>query len=65
MDSVTSVDCLIMANLPELGIVEPAINRISNARFVTVPADAETHGHLRAGKWHSQLAEFMKELQML
>jgi homoserine O-acetyltransferase len=28
-------------NPSELGIVEPAINRIPDARFVTVPADPE------------------------
>ena len=28
-------------NLPKLGIVEPAINRIPDARFATVPVDAE------------------------
>ena len=32
-------------NPPELGVVEPAIRQIPGAKFVLVPASAETHGH--------------------
>ena len=52
-------------NPPELGVVEPAIRQIPGARFVLVPATAETHGHfthLRAAIWKSHLAAFLKEL---
>ena len=52
-------------NPPELGVVEPAIRQIPGARFVLVPASAETHGHfthLRAAIWKPHLAAFMKEL---
>lgn len=35
-------------NPPELGVVEPAIRQIPGARFVLVPASAETHGHIHA-----------------
>jgi homoserine O-acetyltransferase len=52
-------------NPPELGVVEPSIRRIANAKLVIVPASKETHGHftnLRAKVWKSYLADFMKEL---
>ena len=47
-------------NPPELGVVEPAIRQIRGAKFVLVPASAETHGHfthLRAAIWKPYLAE--------
>lgn len=53
-------------NPPELGVVEPAIRRIPGAKFVLVPASAETHGHfthLRAAIWKPHLAEFLKALE--
>lgn len=53
-------------NPPELGVVEPAIARIRNARHVVVPASADTHGHYsyqRAALWKSHLAAFVKELE--
>jgi len=53
-------------NPPQLGVVEPAIRRIRNARHVIVPASRESHGHYsyqRAALWKSHLAEFMKELE--
>jgi homoserine O-acetyltransferase/O-succinyltransferase len=53
------------ANPPELGVLDPAIKRIKNARHVVVPAGPESHGHyshLRAKLWKSHLAEFMKTL---
>src|SRR5471032_459710 len=52
-------------NPPELGVVEPAIAKIKGAKFVLVPASAETHGHfthLRAAVWKPYLAAFLKEL---
>jgi homoserine O-acetyltransferase len=52
-------------NPPELGVVEPAIKRIANAKLVMVPASKETHGHftnLRAKVWKGYLADFMKDL---
>jgi homoserine O-acetyltransferase/O-succinyltransferase len=52
-------------NPPELGVVEPAIRQIKDARFVLVPAGPETHGHfshLRAAIWKPYLAQFLKEL---
>ena len=52
-------------NPPELGVVEAAIAKIVDARLVTVPASAETHGHytnLRAAIWKDHLAEFMNTL---
>lgn len=52
-------------NPPELGVVEPAIRQIPGARFVLVPASAETHGHfthLQAAIWKPYLAAFLKEL---
>ncbi|MCJ2087933.1 alpha/beta fold hydrolase [Methylobacterium sp. E-005] len=52
-------------NPVELGAMEPAIRRVSGARFVLVPASSETHGHqsLRYAKlWRSYLATFMDEL---
>ena len=51
-------------NPPELGVVEPAIRSIPGARFVLVPASAETHGHfthLQAAIWKPHLAAFMAE----
>lgn len=53
-------------NPPELGVVEPAIRRIPGAKFVLVPASAETHGHfthLRAAIWKPHLAAFLKALE--
>lgn len=53
-------------NPPELGVVEPAIAKIPQAKFVLVPAGPETHGHytyFRAAIWKPYLAEFMKTLE--
>ena len=52
-------------NPTELGVVEPAIKKIPGARFVLVPASAETQGHfthLQAAIWKPHLAAFLKEL---
>jgi homoserine O-acetyltransferase len=53
-------------NPPELGVVQPAIERIRGAKHVVIPASPESHGHysyLRAALWKSHLAEFMKGLE--
>ena len=52
-------------NATELDVLAPAIKRIPNARYVIVPASAETHGHfthLRAALWKQHLIDFLKEL---
>ena len=52
-------------NPPELHVVEPAIAKIPNARFVLIPASEKTHGHytyMLGAVWKSHLAEFMKTL---
>ena len=52
-------------NPPQLNVLDPAIKRIPNARYVVIPAGPETHGHythLRAKVWKSHLVEFMKSL---
>ena len=52
-------------NPPELDVLEPAIRRIPNAKYVIVPRSPHTHGHfshLRAALWKSHLIAFMKEL---
>jgi homoserine O-acetyltransferase len=52
-------------NAPELGVVERAIEHIPNARYVLVPAGADSHGHftyMRAALWKAHLAELMQPL---
>jgi homoserine O-acetyltransferase len=52
-------------NPPELGVMEPAIAKIPNARFVLVPASAQSHGHFTynlAALWKAHLAAFMLTL---
>lgn len=49
-------------NPPELGTVEPAIERISGAQYVLVPASKETNGHystLLAALWAPHLEAFL------
>jgi homoserine O-acetyltransferase/O-succinyltransferase len=49
-------------NPPELGIMEPALKRIKNARFYLIPADPETRGHgttALAKFWKAQLADLL------
>ena len=51
-------------NPPALGVVEPAMRRIADARFVLVPASPQTHGHfthLQAAIWKHHLAAFLEE----
>ena len=46
-------------------MLEPAIKRIPNARYVIIPAGPQTHGHfsyLRAALWKQHLIDFLKEL---
>ena len=52
-------------NPPELGVVEPAIKRIKNARFVLIPGSDKTNGHFTyflAALWKQHLVAFMSEL---
>ncbi|MET0258664.1 MAG: alpha/beta fold hydrolase [Methylobacterium sp.] len=49
-------------NPPQLDVMNPAMARLKDGRFVLVPTSAETHGHqsLRfAGLWKAYLAEFL------
>ena len=49
-------------NPPQLDVMTAAVARIPGARFVLIPASADTHGHqsLRFGKlWTSHLAAFL------
>lgn len=49
-------------NPPQLDVMNPAMARLKDARFVLVPTSAETHGHqsLRFAKlWKGHLAEFL------
>src|SRR3954469_13274891 len=53
------------ANPPALHVMEPAIKRIANAKYVLIPQSPETHGHythLRAAIWKPYLVEFLKTL---
>ena len=50
-------------NPPELGIMEPAIKRIKNARYYLIPAGPDTRGHgttAMAKFWKEQLAAFLE-----
>lgn len=49
-------------NPPELGVMERAIKRIPNARFLLLPASDETAGHATTGQakwWSKQVAELL------
>jgi homoserine O-acetyltransferase/O-succinyltransferase len=51
-------------NPPELGIAEREIKRISNGRFVLLPASDQTHGHgthTWAAVWQKYLAQLLDE----
>ncbi len=53
-------------NPPELGIAQQLAPRIRKARFVLVPASAQTHGHgthTWAAVWEQDLAWLMKETE--
>ena len=50
-------------NPPELGIMEPAIKRIKNARYYLIPAGPDTRGHATTAMakfWKEQLAAFLE-----
>ena len=50
-------------NPAELGLMEPALKRIKNARYYLIPASPQTRGHGTvgaAGLWKAQLADFLK-----
>ena len=49
-------------NPAELGLMEPAIKRIKNARYYLIPASPDTRGHGTVGLaklWKQQLADFL------
>lgn len=51
-------------NPPELGVMEPAIKRLKNARFYLIPASLETRGHGTTGAakwWAHLLPDFLAE----
>ena len=52
-------------NPEQLPSTDREIRRVPNARYVLVPASADTHGHfshLRAAIWKGYLAEFLQTL---
>jgi homoserine O-acetyltransferase/O-succinyltransferase len=53
-------------NPPELGIAEREVKKIKNARFVLLPASAETHGHgthTWAAVWQQYLGELLNQTE--
>jgi homoserine O-acetyltransferase/O-succinyltransferase len=46
---------------PELGIAEREVGKIKNARFVLLPASAETHGH-STHTWAAVWQQYLREL---
>jgi homoserine O-acetyltransferase len=64
LTQVNSADDFI--NPPELGIAEREIKRIKGARFVLLPASAQTHGHgthTWAAVWQQYLAQLLDASQ--
>jgi len=52
-------------NPPRLGLMEPALARIPNARYVLIPAGPDTFGHTsnqHARLWSAPLADFLESL---
>lgn len=52
-------------NPPELGLMEPALKRMKNAKLYLIPASKDTRGHatdIFAKFWKDQLAAFLKGL---
>ena len=50
-------------NPPETGVTEAALQRISNARLLLIPASTETRGHLTTGNarfYKQQLQELLQ-----
>jgi len=61
--AINSADDFV--NPPELGIVEPLLKRVKNARFVLLPITDQTRGHgthSQPAVWKNYLAEFLKSL---
>src|SRR6266481_3213412 len=59
---INSADDFI--NPPELGIADPEIKRVKNARFILLPISDETRGHgthTRAVVWKQYLAELLEK----
>jgi homoserine O-acetyltransferase len=51
-------------NPPELGVLERAMSRLKNGRFVVLPAGPDSRGHYstqQAARWAPHLAAFMRE----
>jgi homoserine O-acetyltransferase len=64
LTQVNSADDFI--NPPELGIAEREIKRVKAARFVLLPASAQTHGHgthTWAAVWQQYLAQLLEASQ--
>jgi homoserine O-acetyltransferase/O-succinyltransferase len=58
--AINSADDFI--NPPELGIMETAIKRVQNGRYLLLPVSEATHGHSThtwAAVWEKQLREFL------
>jgi homoserine O-acetyltransferase len=50
-------------NPPELGVMEPVIKRLKNAKYLEIPASTETRGHgtTASAKWYKkELAELLQ-----
>ena len=50
-------------NPPELGVMEPVIKRLKNAKYLEIPASAQTRGHgtTASAKWYKkELAELLQ-----
>ncbi len=55
-------------NPPELGVMEAQLKRIKNARYVLIPASAETRGHGTTGMakfWKNELADLLQRAPSL
>ena len=53
-------------NPPELGVMDPAIARIKNARYVLLPITAANRGHsttYNASLWSSHLSKLLGEVR--
>jgi len=50
-------------NPPELGVMEPAMGRLKNAKYLLIPSSTETRGHgtTASAKWYKkELAELLQ-----
>ena len=51
-------------NPPQLGVLERAMSRLHNGRFVVLPAGPHSRGHYsaqQAGQWGPHLAAFLSD----